>query len=149
MTGQDWIVLLMGTIGTVGFALLFSLHGKQLPVVALGGALVCLSWILCLKGGMQSFYALLIASFLGSGYAAVVSRLLKTPKTVFLLAVVISLVPGKGLYQTMQYAVDGAWNACFSAGIGTLADVLGIATGMVIVLIVEKAVHSLWKKKKL
>lgn len=149
MTGQNWIVLLTGAIGTVGFAMLFSLHGKQLPVAAGGGALVCLAWILCLKGGMQSFYALLVASFLGSGYAAVVSRLLKTPKTVFLLVVVISLVPGRGLYQTMRHAVDGAWDACFSAGIATLSDVLGIATGMVIVLIVEKAVHSLWKRKKL
>ena len=92
---------------------------------------------------MQSFFALLLASCLGNGYSAVVSRVTKTPKTVFMLAVMISLVPGKGLYQTMRYAVDGVWSDCFTAGISTLVDILGIATGMVVVLIVEKAVHEI------
>ena len=143
MTGQDWIVLATGTTGTVGFSLLFCLHGKQLPVTAAGGALTCLCWLICLRSGLQPFFAILLASFLGSGYAAIVSRILKTPKTVFVLAVMISLVPGKGLYQTMRYAVDGAWGSCFSSAIATLSDILGIATGMVVVLIVEKAVQSI------
>lgn len=143
MTGQDWLILLTGTTGTVGFALLFCLHGKQLPITAAGGALTCLLWLLCVRNGLLSFFALLLASCLGSGYSAVISRVTKTPKTVFMLAVLISLVPGKGLYQTMRYAVDGAWDACFAAGISTLADILGIATGMVVVLIVEKTVQGI------
>lgn len=143
MTGHEWMLLLTGTAGTAGFALLFCLHGRQLPVTALGGALTCLVWILCLKNGMQSFFALLLASALSSGYSAVASRLLKTPKTVFLLAVIISLVPGRGLYQTMRFAVDSDWENCFATGIGMLSDMLGIATGMVIVLIIEKAVQRI------
>ncbi len=143
MTGQDWLILLTGMTGTVGFSLLFCLRGKQLPITAAGGALTCLLWLLCVRNGMQSFFALLLASCLGNGYSAVVSRVTKTPKTVFMLAVMISLVPGKGLYQTMRYAVDGAWSDCFTAGITTLVDILGIATGMVAVLIVEKAVHEI------
>lgn len=148
MTGQDWIVLATGITGTVGFALLFCLHGKQLPVTAAGGALTCLCWLICLHYGMKSFFALLLASCIGSGYSAVVSRVLKTPKTVFQLAVMISLVPGKGLYQTMRYAVDGAWDTCFASAIATLVDVLGIATGMVIVLIIEKAVQGIRRRQK-
>lgn len=31
MTGQDWIVLLSGTVGTFGFSLLFCLHGGSCP----------------------------------------------------------------------------------------------------------------------
>ena len=57
----------------------------------------------------------------------------------------ISLVPGKGLYQTMRYAVDGAWDACFSKAVSTLAEILGIATGMMLVLIIEKAVQGMRK----
>ena len=52
MTGQDWIVLLSGTVGTFGFSLLFCLHGRQLPVTTAGGALACLLWLLCGKAGM-------------------------------------------------------------------------------------------------
>ena len=145
MTGQDWIVLLSGTVGTFGFSLLFCLHGRQLPVTTAGGALACLLWLLCSKAGMAPFFAILIASFVGSGYSTLLSRILKVPKTVFLLAVMISLVPGKGLYQTMRYAVDGAWDACFSKAVSTLAEILGIATGMMLVLIIEKAVQGMRK----
>ncbi len=145
MTGQDWIVLLSGTVGTFGFALLFCLHGWQLPVTTAGGALACLLWLLSGKAGMAPFFAILIASFVGSGYSALLSRILKVPKTVFLLAVMISFVPGKGLYQTMRYAVDGAWDACFSKAVSTLAEILGIATGMMLVLIIEKAVQGMKK----
>lgn len=143
---QDLILLLTGTTGTVGFAMLFCLHGKQLPVVAGGGALTCLVWLIALHLGVQSFFALLLASFFGSGYSALASRLLKVPKTVFLLAAVISLVPGRGLYQTMRYAVDGSWLLCFDSGIAMLSDILGIATGMVIVLIVERSILSLRRR---
>ena len=90
MTGQDWLILLTGMTGTVGFSLLFCLRGKQLPITAAGGALTCLLWLLCVRNGMQSFFALLLASCLGNGYSAVVSRVTKTPKTVFMLAVMIS-----------------------------------------------------------
>lgn len=142
MTAQDWMMLLTGVIGTVGFSLLFCLRGRQLPVTALGGALTCFLWLFCIRFGMDPFFAILLASFLGSGYSAVVSKLLKMPKTVFVLAVLISLIPGKGLYQAMRYAVDGTWDACFSSAIATLSDVLGLATGMVLALILEKAIHS-------
>lgn len=142
MTGPDWIVLLTGTVGTLGFSLLFCLHGKQLPVTTVGGALTCLLWLFGGKAGMTPFFAILLASFIGSGYSALASRILKVPKTVFLLAVMISLVPGKGLYQTMRFAVDGAWGDCFSKAVSTLAEILGIATGMMLVLIIEKAVQG-------
>lgn len=148
MTGQDWLVLLTGIGGTVGFALLFSLHGRQIPVTAFGGALTCLCWVLALRFGMKPFFAILLASSLGSGYATVVSRLLKTPKTVFLLSVMISLVPGKGLYQTMRYAVDANWSASFVCGISTLSEMLGIATGMLLALILEKGVNQLLTRRK-
>ncbi len=148
MTGQDWIVLLSGTVGTLGFSLLFCLHGRQLPVTAAGGALTCLLWLLCGKAGMNPFFAILLASFAGSGYSALISRLLKVPKTVFLLAVMISLVPGKGLYQTMRFAVDGAWSDCFSKAVSTFEEILGIATGMTLVLIIEKAVHGMLRIRR-
>lgn len=148
MTGQDWLVFLTGVTGTVGFALLFSLHGRQIPVTALGGALTCLCWLLSLRFGMKPFFAILLASFLGSGYSTVVSRLLKTPKTVFLLSVMISLVPGKGLYQTMRLAVDANWGESFSCAISTLSDMLGIATGMLLALILEKSVNQISRRRR-
>ena len=45
----------------------------------------------------------------------------------------------------MRYAVDGAWEACFSKAVSTLAEILGIATGMMLVLIIEKAVQGMRK----
>lgn len=145
MTLQDWIFLLTGTTGTFGFSLLFSLHGRQLPVTTAGGTLTCFLWLLCGKAGLDPFFAILVASFVGCGYCALASRLLKVPKTVFLLAVMVSLAPGKGLYQTMRLAVDRRWSDCFSQAVSTLADLLGIATGMMLVLIIEK---SVWEIRK-
>lgn len=146
MTVQDWIVLLTGTVGTLGFSMLFCLHGKQLPVTMAGGALTCFLWLLCGKAGLEPFFAILVASFVGCGYSALLSRILKMPKTVFLLAVMISLVPGKGLYQTMRYAVDGKWSDCFSQAVSTLSEILGIATGMMLVLIIEKSIRGIRKR---
>lgn len=141
MTEQEWIQIIASFAGAVGFALLFGLHGWQLPVTALGSGL---TWGLCILGqhlGWNVFCSVFAASLFGSLYSVCMSRLLKVPKTGMFISVLIALIPGNGLYQTMRYVVDGKSDAFIACGLETLITSFAIASGMVVVLVIDTAVR--------
>lgn len=62
-------------------------------------------------------------------YAEVFARVHKTPVTIYLVAGLISLVPGSGIYRTMEYCVMGENQLFWETGLYTLeiASVIGFA----------------------
>ncbi len=146
MTAFEWVQILTSFTAALGFSLIFGLHGRQLPVAAVGSAL---TWLVCLAGGhsgMDSHWCVFIASLFGSVYSAAAAKLLKMPKTVFLFAVLISLIPGSGLYQTMRFAVDGELEQFLLCGIDTLLTSFAIAFGMIVVLAADAAIRRFSKR---
>ena len=74
----------------------------------------------------------LIAASLVTVYAEVLARATKTPSTTFLIAAIIPLVPGSGLYYTMSYAITGSWDKFIDTGIHTLALSAALAAGIMV-----------------
>ena len=72
----------------------------------------------------------LIASMFAAIYAEVLSHIYKTPTAVFFLISVIPLVPGRGLYYTMFYAVSTNWEQCGAFALSTFESAAGIALGI-------------------
>lgn len=138
-----------GTLGSLGFSVLFNVRGKRLIFAALGGAL---SWALFLSlepivpGEFARYF---ISAFFVAVYAEALARLMKTPATMFLIPSIIPHIPGGALYRTMRYALERQWDACFSQAFYTVKLALGLALGIVAVLsilsvldIIKKAKHS-------
>lgn len=71
-----------------------------------GGALGWCVYLLC--GGIkndiiQSFFAIIVVAV----YSEIMARLYKAPATVYLVVGLIPLVPGGGIYYTMEYCING------------------------------------------
>ena len=120
---------------TLGFALFFNVRRQLLAPATLGGVLTeGLYLLLYLSGSWDgAFIPMLIAAGFAAVYAEVLSHYLTMPTSVFFIIAVIPLVPGRGLYYTMQSAVQQNWEACAQFGGNTVEFALGIAIGIIIV----------------
>lgn len=137
------IQLAAALFGTLGFALMFNTSKKRLLPVCIGGV-VCWAVYLCVFWQVQlGFYASLAASVAVGVYGELLSRLLKTPTTVFFIPCSIPLIPGGSLYRTMLAAVRGDSSSFRSYGLETLLCALGIALGLTLVITTVRTVQNL------
>ena len=97
---------------------------------------------LCSLNGAVSWLGYLLADFLPaeaaryflatiavSILAEILARVLKAPATIFLVIGIIPLVPGGGLYYTMDYLISGDFAMFTSKGLQTAAAAGAIAAG--------------------
>lgn len=98
--------------------------------------------ILCSLNGAISWLVYLLTDFLPvdaaryflatiavSIFAELLARIQKAPATIFLVIGIIPLVPGGGLYYTMDYLINGDFAMFTSKGIQTAAAAGAIAAG--------------------
>ena len=113
MTHEEIVQILMGSVGTLGFAVLFNIKGKRMAAV------------------VMSFYAELLA------------RLMKTPTTTFLTTTLVPLIPGGSLYYTMAYAFSGQMESFLQKAIDTLQLASALALGIIVATMVTKVISEL------
>ena len=123
---------LFAVIGCYGFAILFNIHGPGCLLCALGGGL---SWatyciVLELSGGeiMAYFFSALFASF----YSEIMARIRKYPAISYLVVAVFPMIPGAGVYYTMNYAVRGEMELFANKGMYTAAVAGIMAVGILL-----------------
>lgn len=139
-----WVMLVVVTIGSLGFALFFDVRPKHIMTAAVGGTLTWMIFFVVssLTGGM--LVPSLVASTCAAVYAEVLARKFKVPNAVFFIIAVIPLVPGRGLYYTMYSAVIADWAACSSYALSTLLFAAGIAGGICLV----GGIMQIWDSQK-
>jgi len=115
---------------SLGFALMFNLRAKLLPVAAIGGLLTWVIYLACTLGVEGVFLPCLVASAFAAAYAQVLARVVCAPISIFYIICEIPLIPGRGLYYTVSNAVQGNWAAMQDFGLMTLAYVAAIAFGI-------------------
>ena len=71
----------------------------------------------------------LIATAACALMAEICARIFRVPATVFLLVAIIPMVPGGGLYYTMEALLSGNQALCAQLGIQTGAAAAAIAVG--------------------
>ena len=72
----------------------------------------------------------------------ILARAMKRPATVFLIPAIIPLVPGVGLYDTMQYLVQGQNVQAARTGVATLLAIIAMAMAMVLMSIVTRSIAA-------
>ena len=130
MTVAIMIQLITGAIGSVGFGILFHIKKKYLPLVAVGGFL---SWLVFLLGKEfwgNVFLPTLMAGFVTDVYAEILARICKETSTSFFVTSVIPLIPGSTLYYCMNSIVEGNTVRALEYGRDTFLFAFGIAAGM-------------------
>ncbi len=125
--------VITGCIGSIGFAILFNVRGKRLIFASLGGLLSWMTFLLLGALIQNEIVRYLIVSALISVYAEIMARILKTPKTTFIMTSLIPLIPGGALYYTMRAAFSGDILTFAEKGVQTLGYAGALAAGMIVV----------------
>ncbi|MBQ7292446.1 MAG: threonine/serine exporter family protein [Clostridia bacterium] len=125
-------LIVTGTLGAAGFAVLFGIKLKHVPVAAVGGLIATAVYVFMDLWGANLFLSNFLATIVCVIYANIFARVLKTPSIVFITASIIPLVPGGSLFYTMSNIILGDGLAAKTYGLNTLQVALGIAGGIVI-----------------
>lgn len=133
-------VLIYVFMACMGFCIIFNFHDrKNIIFASLGGVL---SWFVYLiSAGLESdIFRNFIAAIMLTIYSEVMARAFKAPVTGFLLIAIIPLVPGGGIYYTMEYCLSGDTSAFLETGLHTF----GIAGSIALAVLLISSAVRLW-----
>lgn len=114
------------------FAVAFNMRGKMLVFASLGGAIGWFVYLLCnpLQNDILQFFFGTVAL---SVFAEIMARVHKTPVTGYLLVALLPMVPGGGIYYTMEYCIIGNTDLFLETGLHTLGIAGSLAMGVLLV----------------
>lgn len=135
-----WLQGIACFIGCIGFFILFNIHGPGGLICALGGMLTWLIYCICIRLGCQDIAAYFWATVFSSLYAEIMARVRKYPAISYLVVSAFPLIPGAGVYYTMNHAVRGDMANFASQGMHTAA----IAGAMAVGILLASTVVRLW-----
>lgn len=134
-------------VGCIGFSILFNIHDLGVLICPMGATLVwcifCITEGLTESGIMGYFWGAVAAST----YAEVMARIRKFPAITYLVISIFPLIPGAGVYYTMNYAVQGDMVRFSSQGMYTAAIAGIMAVGILLVSTLVR-IQNLWKARK-
>ena len=136
------IQIITGTIGALGFSMLFNIKGKRLLAASFGGFLSWTAFILLGFAIHSEPLRYFLVSVMISLYAELIARVLKTPTTTVLMAALVPLIPGASLYYTMAYALDSDFGKFATKAISTLKLAGALALGIVITTMIMRAIYT-------
>lgn len=142
MKQQIWLSCLYAIGACAGCSVMYSLRGRLLIFASIGGAIGWGVYLLCSAVGndlMQFFLATIAITI----YAEIMARIYKAPVTVFLIVALLPLVPGGGIYYTMQYAMNGETQLFLETGLHTLAIAASLAVGIFPVPSIMRLYHKI------
>ena len=120
-------------LACIGFSMLFNIHGIGMLICAGGGGLGWLCYLLAAplvhSDIIQSFLAALVIS----AWAEIMARLRKCAVTSYLLVALFPLVPGGGIYYTMEHALNGETDLFLASLLHTLGMAGALAVGVLLV----------------
>ncbi|MDO4835904.1 MAG: threonine/serine exporter family protein [Clostridia bacterium] len=128
-----WIQCIAGLVGTLGFGLMFNMHGRGIPFALLGSVISWPVCVLCMRLGLAEPIAYLIAAAVSCFYAEIMARIRKFPATSYLMCALVPLIPGSGIYYTMDYIRRGMLPEAYDKGMLTAAIAGSMAVGVLLV----------------
>lgn len=142
-----WILYLGAAIGCYGFSLLFNIHGPGILLCALGGVITYAAYDLTVRIGAGEFFPYFLAAVVASAYAEIMARVRKYPAISYLVVSIFPLIPGAGVYYTMNYAVLGEMELFAAKGMQTAAIAGVMAVGILLVSTTVR-LYGNWKNRK-
>ncbi len=108
------------------------MRGKTLAFASLGGAI---GWLVYLLFGFvrEDLFQYFVATIATAVYSEILARVMKKPATEFQIVALLPLVPGGGIFYTMEYCVIGNNEKFMETGLHTLGIAGALATGILLV----------------
>ena len=135
-------------LASLGFGILFNIKGKNLILAGIGGAIGGMVYKLVLFLGGSELIAMFSGSVVFSLYSEILARVCKTPVTTFIICALIPLVPGGGMYRTMQQAIAGNIDKALAIGLNTISIAGVLVLGILLVSTLMRAFYHMQKERK-
>ena len=129
--------------GCIGFTLVFNIHGPGKLIACCGGALGWLVYLLAGKTILAGFFAAMAISL----FSEVMARIRRCPVTGYQLVALLPLVPGGGIYYTMEALINGDLSLFVRYGMETAASAGAIAVGCSLVSSVARIAVVLRRRR--
>lgn len=134
------------------FCVAFRIRGGKMVWCALGGALGWLVYLVSaglFEGDIPRYF---LATCFISAYSELLARRFRAPATVYLAVALLPLVPGGGIYNTMEYCITGQASQAVTMFFHTLGVAGALAMGIIMVsstvrLFVQYGVNQKIKKE--
>lgn len=123
---------LFAMIGCFGFSILFNIHGKGMILCALGGTLAWAVYLVAVEISGSEITGYFWSALFSSLYSEIMARLRKYPAISYLVISIFPMIPGAGVYYTMNYAVQGQMDLFASKGMFTAAIAGIMAVGILL-----------------
>lgn len=136
-------------VACCAYCILFNIRGYGMVLCSLGGALAWLVYLLCAALTTSDILQYFCAAVFLSAYSEVMSRLRKCPVTGYQLLAFIPLVPGAGIYKTMEYCINGETDLFVSTGVHTLGISGALALGVLLVSSIVRMYYTFRKKRNI
>lgn len=139
---------LCSLLGCLGFCFVYNLRGRHIFFASLGGAVgwcVFLAFQFTGNDILQFFMATVAIAI----YSEILARIMKSPVTVFLIVGILPLVPGGGIYYTMEYCINGDLYMFLKEGAHTIFIAGALAIGILVVSSVTQLILRVSSRKKL
>jgi len=134
------IQLIAAFVGSIGFAFVLKIKGKQVFFAGLGGMATWFVYLIAYDQLASYFTANLIAAIFVAIFAEVMARLNKAPATIFLTAAAVPLIPGGNLYYAMFGLVRQNYEVFKTNAMTALVIALAISLGFVVVAVINRHV---------
>lgn len=138
---------LYALIGCIGFAILFNIHGPGGLLCALGGFLSWAVYCIAMELGGTDIVAYFWSALFASVYSEIMARVRKYPAISYLVVSIFPMIPGAGVYYTMNHAVQGRMDLFAAKGMHTAAIAGIMAVGILLGSTVFR-MYSDWKNHK-
>ena len=145
---ESILQIFYASMGTLGFALFFSVRSRHLLMATLGGTLSWSCYLVVMALDGRVFISALIAAIAICFWSELMARLRKAPANVFLMPGIVPLLPGGSLYYTMNALVQGDVEEFTNRGLETALIALGIAVGIVIATEIVRLMMSISRRRR-
>lgn len=135
-------------MAAIGFCILFNIHGPGALVCAVGATLTWLAYRVCLYFDIDEISANLIGAMIASMFSEITARIRKYPAITYLVISLFPLIPGAGVYYSVNYAVRGDISN-FTSKLGNTGAIAGaMAVGILFVSTVVRIITDRLARKK-
>ncbi len=133
-------------LAILGFSIRSNLKGIRILFTALSGGLCWAIYLIILYYSKSMLFSVFVAIILVCIYSEIVAPRLKTPVSVFVTCAIIPLVPGRGLFNSMQLYIAGDNLHASKAILQTLLIAGTISIAIAIVSSVTNLINKLMNR---
>ena len=105
--GLTLMQFLWAFLAILGYSIRSNLKGIKILFTALSGGLCWFFYLIVLYYSKSVLFSVFIAIIVVCIYSEILAPRLKTPVSVFVTCAIIPLVPGRGLFNSMQLYIAG------------------------------------------